>query len=229
MQPPNFSQMPMLLTEKLLDMVRQVTGTTEVNTGEVIGANMAAAAIIALQSQAKKPNESYTSKLLRSLKNVGRIYEEFYKCFYNLPRPVLATDKEGKEYTKPFTGSDHADKSFRLKIDVGPSTMLNESLQVTVLDKYADRQWLDKYQYTKYAPNNVLPQSLKQDFAKEAEQISEQQQLMQQNGGIDVNKIIASLSPEEQAAVQANPALLQQIIGGGANGSVPEMPNAVAG
>src|SRR5659263_11221 len=42
MQPPNFSSMPIVLAEKLMDMTRQVTGTTEVTSGEVIGANMAA-------------------------------------------------------------------------------------------------------------------------------------------------------------------------------------------
>lgn len=221
MQPPNFSTMPVLLTDKLLELTRQVTGTTEVNTGEVLGANMAAAAIIALQNQAKKPNEAYQNKLFRSIKNIGRIWEEFYKCYYNIPRPVQSTDKEGNPITKKFTGSQYADMGFGLKIDVGPASVFSESLQVAVLDRMVEKQMLDKYQYAKYLPSNILPSELKQDFEKEYEALQEQQQLQ---GA--ANNILSQLTPEELAELQSNPQLLQQVMGsmGGGNNAMPVMP-----
>jgi hypothetical protein len=221
MQPPNFSQFPMLLTEKLVEMTRQVTGVTEVSSGEVIGANMAAAAIIALQNQAKKPNEAYQKKLFTSIKNIGRIWEEFYKSYYNMARPIEGKDEEGNEITKQFIGSDHADMSYGLKIDIGPASVFSESLQMTILDSYADRQWIDKYQHAKYAPSNILPTALKEDFEKEQKQILE----MQQQNTIDVNAIMAQLTPEEQAVLQQRPELIDQVMGGG--GGVSNMQGNV--
>jgi hypothetical protein len=173
MQPPNFSSTPIILAEKILDMTRQVTGVTEVNAGEVIGANMAAAAIIALQNQARKPNEKFEKMFGRSIKNVGRIYEEFYKVYYNMPRPISAKDEEGNEITKTFIGSEYADMGFGLSIDVGPASIFNESLQVSIIDKMYDKGHLDKYQYVKYLPQNTVPTELRQDFEKEAENLAE--------------------------------------------------------
>lgn len=211
MQPPNFSQFPMLLTEKLLDLTRQVTNTTEVTSGEVQGANMAASAIIALQNQAKKPNESFQNKLNRSIKNIGRIYESLIKSYYTLPRPITGEDEDGNEITKSFTGSDYADVSFRLDIDVTPKTALDDSLQMTMLEGLANRQWIDKYQYSKYAPKNTMPQELVREFEKEKEQMKQQQEIQGQ-----ADSIVSQLTPEEQAYIAQNPQILNQI-GGGEN------------
>jgi hypothetical protein len=179
MQPPNFSNTPIVITEKIMDMTRQVTGTTEVTSGEVLGANMAASAIIALQNQAKKPNENYQNKLFRSIKNIGRIWEEFYKTYYNLPRPVQGTDEAGNKITNTFVGTDYANTGFTLNIDVGPASVFSESVQVSILDRLHEMQQLDKYQYVKYLPSNVVPNELKNDFEKEERQIQEAQQMQQ--------------------------------------------------
>jgi hypothetical protein len=215
-----------MLAEKLLDMTRQVTGTTEVTSGEMIGANMAASAIIALQNQAKKPNEGYQNKLFRSMKRSGRIWEEFYKVYYNMPRPISTTDEDGNQETRQFTGTDYADMGFGLKIDVGPASVFSESLQMTVLDKMHDKGDIDKYQYAKYAPSNVIPSQLKQDFEKEQKQLIEQQQAQQQlqQQQPNLSSIISQLSPEEQAILKQHPELLQQVMGGVANGPMPTVP-----
>lgn len=220
MQPPNFSSMPILITEKLMDMTRQVTGTTEVTSGEVIGANMAASAIIALQNQAKKPTEGNGLMLVRSLKRVGRIYEEFDKCFGTMPRPINSKNEAGEEITKSFVGAESADINFDLKIDITPTSILSESLQMTVVKEMADRQWLDKYAYVKYSPSNIIPAEMKVDFEKEEKQMLEmqtQQAQMQQQAG----NIMGALSLEEQQAIQADPTIVNKAIastGGGQGG-----------
>jgi hypothetical protein len=222
MQPPNFSNTPMVITEKIMEMTRQVTGTTEISSGEVIGANMAASAIIALQNQAKKPNEAYEKKLVRSLKNIGRIYEEFYKTYGTMPIPISGQNEDGEEITKTFTGAEHADASFSLKIDVGPASVFSESLQVSVLDKLHDSKELDKYQYIKYLPSNIVPAVLKQDFEKEAQQLKEQQELQASING-QAGKVVAGLSPDEQQMVQEDPTILQDAMatmGGGGSGGM---------
>lgn len=211
MQPPNFSNMPVLLVDKLLELTRQVTGVTEVNTGEVLGANMAASAIMALQSQAKKPNEAYQTRVFRSLKNVGRIYEEFAKCHCSITRPIETKDEDGNKMTKPFTGTEYADTNLNLEISVMPKTLFDDSLKTTMLEKMADRGWITKVQFAKYAPKNSVPQELIQDFEKE-QAMAEQQQATQ----AQADEIMQSLTPDEKAHLQQHPELLNEL--GGQNG-----------
>jgi hypothetical protein len=133
------------------------------------------------------------------------IWEEFYKTYFNLPRPIASKDTDGNDITKTFTGTDYADASFGLKIDVGPASVFSESLQVSILDKLHDSKELDKYAYVKYMPSNVVPSALKNDFEKEKKLMDEQAQMQTQAGSV-----IDKLTPEEQQVLQEDPTLLDQ-------------------
>jgi hypothetical protein len=221
MQPPNFSYMAINIVDKIIDTTRTVSGVTEVATGEKIGASIAAAAIIALQNQAKVPIEAIQKRFYRSQKRIGRIWEEFFKIRYNTERNVVVTDANNKKIPMLFNGSAYEDVSFDLKIDVGPSSQFSESLAMSTLDKLYDKGDIDRDIYIELAPDNVIPfkQRMKKllvDKAKREQALLMQQQ---QTAGVDMNKIMSQLTPEELQAVQANPALLQQI-GGGMNGDM---------
>jgi len=200
MQMPNTPNTAPALTQTLLDYTRSVTGVTEVSTGEQIGANMAAAAIIALQNQAQRPNDDYMKDVVASVKREGEIWEQFFKCFYNFPRTIKGKDDEGKEMFKSFDGKIARDIEFDLMVDVGPASTYSESLQVAILDTYADRQWIDKFDHIKYMPKNSIPQGLREQVEKERETMAEQEQ--------QVNDVMSQLTPEEKQAVEQNPALL---------------------
>jgi hypothetical protein len=211
MQPPNFSNMPPVLADKLSDLLRENTSTTEVNSGEALGANMAAAAIIAMQNQAQKPNQAFQNKLFRSMKNIGQIWQEFYKCYYNLPRPITGTDKDGNEITKSFVGTNSANINFGLIVDVGPAGVFTEALQMSAIQNVYDKKDITKYQFVKYSPRNIFPQEMKQDFEKE-EELMKQQQEQQANMQQQVDTIMNSLSPEEKEAFKADPTLLDKAL-----------------
>lgn len=217
MQPPNFSKFPVEVADKLIELERLFTGTHDVVSGEALGANMAASAIIALQNQAKKPVEDDQKKLYRAEKDCGLIWQEFYKCYYNMPRPIKGKDKEGKEITKIFDGSKYVEMGFGLTIDIGPASVFSETLQMTVLDNYAERGWIDKYQHAKYSPRNAIPQELRSDFEKEEEQQDQDKSL--------ITQLFTLLSPEELLELKNNPALLQQAMQsmGGANNGMSTM------
>ena len=200
MQMPNTPATASNLTNTILDMTRNVTGVTEVSTGETIGANMAASAIIALQNQAQKPNDSYMQVVVRSVKRSGELYEQFFKSYYNQPRPIKGKDEEGNEVGKIFQGDKGRGIEFDLIVDVGPASTFTESLQVSILDSYADREWIDKYAHARNMPKSVLPQEIREDFKKEEEQAKEQEE--------QLNQIMSQLTPEEQQALQADPSLM---------------------
>ena len=217
MQMPNTPPTASILTQTLLDMTRSVVGVTDVSTGEVIGANMAASAIIALQNQAQKPNDDYMNDVVASVKRVGEIWEQFFKCFYTLPRTIKAKDDEGKDDYKLFDGTKGQGIEFDLMVDVGPSSVYSESLQVSILDSYADRQWIDKYQHASNMPKNTLSQDLREAFKKEKEMMDEQQEMQEQmpqqmDPNAQVDEILNRLTPEERAAVEADPSLLDKLV-----------------
>ncbi len=212
MQPPNFSSMPPLLIDKLTDAMRQTTGANEVNAGEAIGANMAAAAINLLQSQARKPNESYTKQIYATNKRIGRIWEDFYKCYFILPRTITKKDTKGKIESKTITPSDYKDYKFDLSIDVGAGGEFSEAGQFTFIQGMYDKGDLNKYQYVRYAPSNLVPQEMSNDFEEEEQEILEAEE-QQAEQGKQVDDIMGQLTPEEQQAVQQDPSLLDGLEG----------------
>ena len=211
MQPPNFSNMPPLLIDKLTESMRQTTNTGDVISGETLGANMAVGTVMALQNQAKKPNEMYVKQLNDSMKHVGKIEEEFFKCYYILPRSVVSEDKEGKMVSKIFTPSDYADMEFELEVDCGAGGEFSEPLQMAFIQPMFDKGAIDKYQYVKYSPKSLVPVGMAQDFEDEQQALKEQQEQMAQQGA-QVDDVMSQLTPEEQQALQADPSLMEGLV-----------------
>lgn len=208
MQMPNTPNTAPALTQTLLDLTRSVTGVTEVSTGEQIGANMAAAAIIALQNQAQRPNDDYMNDVVSAVKRHGEIWEQFFKCFYSLPRTIKAKDTQGKDEYKMFDGKKGRGIEFDLMVDVGPSSVYTEALQVSILEAMKASGDINKYQFVKYMPKTTIPQALREEMQEE-EEIMQEQQEMQREQGVVVDEVMNQLTPEEQQAVQTDPSLLE--------------------
>jgi len=205
MQMPNTPATAPALTQTLLEMTRSVTGVTEVSTGEQLGANMAASAIIALQNQAQRPNDDYMNDVIAAVKRQGEIWEQFFKCFYNLPRTIKTKDEDGKDAFKTFDGTEGRGIEFDLMVDVGPSSVYSESLQIATLEQMKAEGDINKYQKIKYMPKSTIPQGLREEMEKEETELKEQQEIQQ--GQMD--QVISQLTPEEQAEINANPELVE--------------------
>jgi len=214
MQMPNTPNTAPALTQTLLDYTRSVTGVTEVSTGEQIGANMAASAIIALQNQAQRPNDDYMNDVVQAVKRQGEIWEQFFKCFYSLPRTIKSKDKMGKDQYKVFDGKKGRGIEFDLMVDVGPSSVYSESLQVAVLDTMKAEGDINKYQRVKYYPKNVVPQGLREEMEEEFEMMQEQQEMQSQMQGqqqmvsTQADEVMNQLTPEERQIVEQDPTIL---------------------
>lgn len=208
MQPPNFNYMAVNLVDKVMDLSRTTSGVTEVSTGEQIGSNMAASAIIALQNQAKVPIDNIQKRFYRSIKEVGKIWEQFFKTYFNMPRTITTEDTSGNNVTRTFTGDKYKDVEFKLKIDVGPSSSYSEALAMSTLDKMYDKGDINVDQYIELAPENVMP--FKEKLKKLREGIV--QQVPQDGGGFsrkeDENSLIdnvlagGKVSPQMVSAAQ---------------------------
>lgn len=208
------------LVGQIVDLTRSMTSANESSTGEAPGANMSAAAIMQLQKANGVPIESVKRRFYQCMEDVGRIWEEFFKVKYNMPREVRVKDDEGEEAFADFHGSNYANTDLSLKIDIGPSSQFSEALMMASLDNFLEKQYITFDQYLKYAPSNVVP--FKERLLREMEKIRESQATQA------AANPMSALSPEQQAKFAQLPPdkqkqILQQAQQAGQQGGMPNV------
>lgn len=165
------------LAASIFDLLRVVTGVTEVASGEAIGAQMAASAIIALQQQARTPIEETQRRFIRRIEEVGKIWEELIKAYYYTERNIVSADaKDDENVSRPFKGTAYAHMQFDLAVDAGASSDYGEVLAQTTLDNMLARGDIDIRMYVKLAPRNVVP--FREELLRMLDERDEQQKQM---------------------------------------------------
>jgi hypothetical protein len=157
---------------------KEVSGANESAMGEQISSDLNASAIMMLQKAAGIPIESVKRRFYQSMENIGLIWADFWKAYYNTTRAVTLKNDDDEPYTDEFKGEDHKDVEMQLKIDIGPSSSYSETLMMSSLDKFLEMQQITFEQYLKYVPRNVVP--FKDRLLKEVQEQMEQQQMMEQ-------------------------------------------------
>jgi hypothetical protein len=196
MEPGPISGHAQALVDNIMQYTKEVSGANESSMGEQVSANMPAAAIMMLQKAAGIPIESIKRRFYQSTENTARIWEQFWKAYYNTDRLITVKNDDQEPYTTTFNGSQHQDTEMELKIDIGPSSSYSESLMMSSLDKLHDKQEINTIQYLKYVPNSVAP--YKDRLIKELQAQQEQQAQMQQQ------------QAQQQAQDQQGQAMQQQ-------------------
>lgn len=193
METSGFSAQALTLTDSLINLTRTVTGSSEVVTGEVLGANMAASAIIALQNQAKKPIEIYQKKFYRAHQEIGKIHEQFFKNYYTDDR-LFSYENDNQVFITSMNGENYKNIDFSLSIEVGSGGIYSESLTVSLLDNMKKAGDIDFDEYIELYPESIMvfkPQLKKmrqKKIEEQQQQLLLQQQALNQNNQIyDVN------------------------------------------
>lgn len=156
LNPPAFGSTAIHLSSAVMEMSRTVAGVSEVATGEMTGSNMAASAIIALQSQAKTPIEEIQKRYWNVLRQVGRIWLQFIQAYYVFDRAIPVTEN-GTLRVRRFNGVRSGDFAFDLSVDVGASGEYSEVLSQSTLDAFLANGYITVDQYIELAPSNVVP------------------------------------------------------------------------
>ena len=169
LNPPAFGATAMNLSTIILELSRTIAGVSEVSTGEMTGTNMAASAIIALQTQAKAPIQEIQRRYWNVIRQIGRIWLELIRTYYVLERSI-SVRKNGETETRTFRGSSYGGMDFDLTVDAGPSNEYGEVISQSVLDRFLDQGYITFDQYIELAPDGVIPfrEKLRQLRAGEA-------------------------------------------------------------
>lgn len=189
MNPPAFSSMPMNVADKMIELTRMVTGSTEVVNGEVLGKNMSGSAIVALQTQAKKPIEDMQKRFWRAHEKIARIWEQFFKAYYRFDVPYVVENEDGQDINT-FNGSQYQDMDFETTIDVGPGSTYSESLSINLLEQALQRGDITFDDYVELYPADAMP------FKAQLKEIRKK----------------TMLPPQISQAIAQNPQVMQEVM-----------------
>lgn len=176
----NFNPMALTLVDKFIDVTRNFSGANDAATGQAPGADMAAQAIALLQKSSGVPLEDIKRRYYRTMEQVGRIWEDFWKHKYNLPRNIKVQDCFGNETMEEMQGDMYQEYPMELKIEIGPATTFSEFAAQNSLDKALEMGHIDYITYLKYSCKNTVP--YKDRLIKELETKREQEALMMMQG-----------------------------------------------
>lgn len=146
----------MSVSDKLIELTRVFTGATEIASGEVLGANMSGSAIVALQSQAKVPVEDMQKKFWRVHSKIAKIWEQFFKAYYNFDTIYTVEGEEGAT-TETFNGTKYRNMEFNTVIDVGAGSAYSESMSIALLEASLQRGDITFDEFIELYPDNAMP------------------------------------------------------------------------
>ena len=204
LQPAMQSSNGQELVDFLLSTSKTHAGATEVSSGELAkSSQMNATAIMLLQKASAGPLDQIKKRFKRVLEEIGSIWMEFWTINYNTSRIISIKDENGQDIPQQFRGSDFKGVELSLKITAGASTEYSESIMMTSLDKFLDKNLITFEQYLENAPDSVIP--FKEKLIKELKQ---QQSQQMQSLTPEEQQTISQLPPDQQA--QALQQLNQQ-------------------
>lgn len=177
LHPPSPSGAVPGIIESYMEYTKSLSSAQDASTGDISSGKLNASAIMLLQKAAGIPIESIKKRFYQAMEDVGRIWEEFWKVKYNLPRNVVFEDDDGNKFSKEFKGSDYKDIDLHLKIDIGPSSVYSEQLMMASLDNMLAAGHITFDQYLEFAPKNVVP--FRDRLVRQRKQQQEEQALIQ--------------------------------------------------
>lgn len=189
LNPPAFSNMPITVSDKLIEVTRVVTGATEVANGEVLGKNMSGSAIVALQTQAKVPIEDIQKRFWRIHEKIAKVWEQFFKAYYTFDTQFIV-ESDDKQELNTFNGAMYQNVDFETTIDVGPGSAYSESLSITLLENALQRGDITFDNFIDLYPDSAMP------FKTKLKEMRKQ----------------VTLPPEISQKIASNPQILEYVM-----------------
>ena len=198
------------LLDQLLSISKELSGANEAFLGEAPGADLNASAIMALQRAANTPVERIRKRFYRYLEDVARIWELFYKRFYQEERVIRIRGAEKPEGFIYFRGTDYYDLRLGVKVQAGAGSVYSEILLISELKEMLAKGYISFDEYLEMLPKQAFPfaekilEKRRQMAARQAQMQAMMAQVQAQAGG--------------QIPPNMPPMPVPMMIGGGENG-----------
>ena len=161
---------PLQLIDTLTQLTRVVTGSTEVMTGETLGAGMSGAAIAQLQSQATQPIEELKDSFWLVKEKQGKVLAQFFKLYYTekeftytetLPKDESqsmqwGTDNEEVQMSDVFNSEEYRSTDFSIVVEATSGTKASAAGDINALDVLLAKGLISMKTYLKAYPKDAL-------------------------------------------------------------------------
>ncbi len=206
---PNWSR----VEQNLIDNTKAIAGATAVALGDVRPENTSA--IVALREAANQPLQPKLNNWYDFIEDVARIWGEMIIRKYG--ERSLRVETDGRVTYVPFDGDRYKNMMLSARIEVGPSTLWATSTVIATLDNLLKMKEITIIQFLERIPEGIIPKKQKlinqikaaQEAAEQAQQKPPQDIAPQ---GSDIQQLLSTLDDEQLAAVEENPALLEQFV-----------------
>ena len=152
--------MPLELVETISNLTRVVTGSSEVMTGETLGASMSGAAIAQLQAQAKQPNEELRDAFRLVKQRQGRIFAQFLKLYYADAEYVYEEQSEDGTTTTVrsdvFNSSEYENVDFEVVAEATVGTHASPAGDINMLETLLARNAISVKTFLRAYPEDAL-------------------------------------------------------------------------
>lgn len=217
---PALQGQPLTIAQELMSATRVVTGSTEVMTGETLGASMSGAAIAQLQSQAQMPSEDARNGFWLCKERQGKVKEQFFKTFYTGEKYVKreVTDKltpdgdpvEARS-VQVFNSDDWAGRALDVICEATTGTKASAAGDVQILEAAYTKGDIDFMTLLMAYPKDALgnrTEILRAMRAREnSEYVAAQTQLMQLQAQLEQ---LAQTVAEDEKSLEAVRSLIAE-------------------
>lgn len=213
---------PLNMVNALMETTRVVTGSTEVMTGETIGAGMSGAAIAQLQAQAQLPVEELKDSFWLTKEKQGKVLAQFFKLFYqqkefSYTEEISSVDEYGKPTmedvtrTDIFNGSDYGSTDFEVVVETTAGTKASAAGDINALDTLFAKGAISLKTYIKAYPEDALSNRTKLLKGIEEDEQGQVNVLTQQlNQATAMVEQQAKQLQEQQASIDKVVALIRE-------------------
>lgn len=157
LQTQPFSSSALALNQAIIDLVRIITGTTEVMTGEQKG-GMSGVAIATLQERAQKTIDSLVKEYRACLTELGRIIEMFVSIFYDQnERRTYYYEEDDNVVQTDFIGTEMSDTDFAVTVVATNGSQYSEAVELQLLQDLFINKAIDFETYLKNIPDQLFP------------------------------------------------------------------------
>ena len=211
---------PLQLIETITQLTRVMTGSSEVMTGEVLGANMSGAAIAQLQSQAQQPVEELRDTFWLVKEKQGKVLAQFFKTYYtNKEFTYTEESVENNTVTEEtltdiFNSNEYSNTEFTVVVEAINGTKASAAGDINALDVLLAKGLISLKTYLKAYPKDALSNrteiikgieadendqlaQLQQQIKKYEQQLQESTQLVQQQKEI-VDKVVSVIKENNE-------------------------------
>ncbi len=179
MSSQGLDEAPMNISDSLISITRNVSGASEVLSGEALSANLSGTAIAQLQAQAQLPIEDLKNEFIEIKRKQGLILAEFIRLyFYNKEFIIEKTiDGKKKEVLDTFNSSEFEGSVLDVVVEVTNSTRATVASDISFLNSCLEngsitlKTYIEAYPDCAISNKSVLLSHLKEQEESEIKKL----------------------------------------------------------